>query len=165
MNPHAPRFENQRVTFPDVPFEDDVVVADRTLSHGVPSRDLLGGLPILRLIPQDVHSVMDYLNGVATGAGAVLAPEDSAAMAASMILGGSVIGVSLMTDYRLSLAKVIPIETHEAIDYAWGAMAIAAPFVLGYWKTSPTVGLMHVISGVGTILASMVTDYRSYRRR
>jgi hypothetical protein len=39
-----------------------------------------------------------------------------------------------MTDYRLSVAKVIPIEAHEVIDHAWGLAAIAAPFVLGYWK-------------------------------
>ena len=82
-----------------------------------------------------------------------------------MILGSSAIGVSLYTDYRLSVAKVIPIEVHETIDYAWGALAIAAPFVLGYWKTSPTVGLMHVLSGVGTILSSAFTDYRAWRGR
>jgi hypothetical protein len=108
---------------------------------------------------------MDYLNGLSTGAGVLLHDDDPAAFAASMILGGSIIGVSALTDYRLSLAKVIPIETHETLDYAWGAMAVAAPFVLGYWKSSPTVALMHVISGVGTILSSMVTDYRAYRGR
>ena len=138
---------------------------DRTLSHGVPARSLLGGLPLARLIPQDVHSVMDYVHAVATSAGVVLHDDDPAAVAASIILGGSVLGVSLLTDYRLSVAKVIPIEAHEAVDYAWGALAIAAPFVLGYWKTSPTVGLLHVIAGTGSILGALVTDYRSWRDR
>lgn len=146
-----------------VPMFDEV--EDRTLSKGPAARTLLGGLPLARLIPQDVHSIMDYLNGIATGAGVVLHDNDPAAMAASMILGGSIIGVSLMTDYRLSVAKVLPIEVHEGLDYAWGAMAIAAPFVLGYWKTSPTVGLLHVISGAGTIIASLITDYRASRGR
>ena len=166
MNPFPPPpYETSDAALPSVPLENFDFTADRTLSHGVPSRDLLGGLPLARLIPQDVHSVVDYLNGVATGAGALLANDDPAAMAASMILAGSVIGVSALTDYHLSVAKVIPIEAHETIDYVWGLTAIAAPFVLGYWKTSPTVGMIHVISGVGTILASMVTDYRSYRAR
>jgi hypothetical protein len=165
MNPHGSIYESRSVSFPDLPFAADVGVEDRTLSHGIPSRPLLGALPIMRLIPQDVHSVMDYMNGIATGAGALLAPDDPAAMAASWILAGSIIGVSAMTDYRLSIAKVIPIEIHETLDYVWGFTAIAAPFVLGYWKTSPTVGLMHVIAGVGTILESMITDYRAYRGR
>jgi len=136
---------------------------DRTLSHGVPARRLLGKLPLARLIPQDVHSVLDYLNGVTTSAGAFLEDDDPAAFAASLILGSSVLGVSALTDYRLSVAKVIPIEVHETIDYAWGAMAIAAPFVLGYWKSSPTVALLHVVSGVTSILGSLFTDYRACR--
>ena len=31
-----------------------------------------------------------------------------------------------MTDYRLSVVKVIPIRAHETLDYVWGASAIAA---------------------------------------
>jgi hypothetical protein len=70
-----------------------------------------------------------------------------------------------MTDYRLSIVKVIPIKAHEASDYLWGAAAIAAPFALGYWKRAPHVAMMHIVAGAGTILASMVTDYRSAKRR
>jgi len=162
MNPHVSSgysaLDGRRVQF-SMGVDD---APDRTLSHGVPARPLLGGLPIARLIPQDIHSVMDYMNGVSTGLGVLLGREP-AAIAASMILGGSVIGVSAVTDYRLSIKKLIPIELHEKIDYAWGITAIAAPFLLGYWKKSPTVALMHVISGVGTILSSLVTDYRAYR--
>ncbi len=141
------------------------VAQDRTLGKGSPSRPIAKGLlPLARLIPQDVHSVMDYVDGVNTGAGAFLT-DDPAARIASIALGASALGVSAMTDYRLSVAKVIPIEGHEVIDYAWGAMAIAAPFVLGYWKRSPRVAMMHIMSGAGQILASLFTDYRSAKRR
>lgn len=143
---------------------DRDVARDRTLSHGAPSKQLARGfLPLARIIPQDVHSVMDYADGLNTGAGAFLS-DDPAARIASIALGASALGMSAMTDYRLSVAKVIPIEAHEVIDYAWGAMAIAAPFVLGYWKRSPRVALMHVMSGAGQILASLFTDYRSAKR-
>lgn len=137
---------------------------DRTLSHGEPSRPLLG-LPLARVIPQDVHSVMDYANGVAVGSGAFMADCDPVARTVSIALASSVAMVSALTDYRLSAAKVIPIEAHEAIDHLWGVAAIAAPFVFGYWKRSPRVALMHVMSGAGTILASLFTDYRAYKRR
>jgi hypothetical protein len=137
--------------------------ADRTLSHGEPARPLLGFLPIKRLIPMDVHSMMDYVNGLAAGSGYYFA-KDNAACNASLGLAASVIGLSLFTDYRLSVAKVIPIRTHEAMDHVWGISAIAAPFVFGYWKKSPRVAMMHVIAGAGTILASMFTDYRSYKK-
>jgi hypothetical protein len=140
---------------PDVP--------DVALSKGTPSKPLLG-LPLARLIPQDVHSVMDYVDSLAYGSGALIS-DDPRAQLASVMLAASGAGVSLLTDYRLSAAKVIPIEAHEAIDHIWGLTAIAMPFVLGYWKTSPKVALMHVATGIGTIVSSLFTDYRAYTGR
>ena len=140
------------------------VSTDRTLSHGAPSQPVLG-LPLARLIPQDIHSVMDYGSGLAAGLGVVMHDDDPRAQLASAILATSAIGVSAMTDYRLSLAKVVPIEAHEVIDHAWGLTAIALPFALGYWKTSPKVAVMHIAAGAGVILSSLLTDYRAYTRR
>ena len=138
--------------------------SDKPLSKGQPSRTLLGGLPLARLIPQDIHSVMDYVDALSAGSGAFMA-DDPRAKLASIMLGASSAGVALMTDYRLSAVKLIPIEAHEAIDHVWGLTAIAMPFVLGYWKTSPRVAMMHVMTGVGNIVASLFTDYRAYRGR
>jgi hypothetical protein len=138
--------------------------ADRTLSHGEPSRPLFGVLPITRWIPQDVHSILDYADGLTAMSGALTADDDDVAFWASLAFGAGAIGVAAMTDYRLSLAKVIPIRTHEAIDYAWGMSCIAAPFALGYWKSSPRTAITHVMVGAGTIIASLFTDYRSYRQ-
>lgn len=136
---------------------------ERALSKGRPSKPLLGALPLARLIPQDIHSVMDYANGFVTGLG--VTSHDSRARLASMILGPSVIGVSLMTDYRLSVAKVLPIEAHEIADYGWGLAAMTLPFALGYWRTAPRVAVSHLVAGAGTILSALLTDYRAYRKR
>lgn len=154
--------EIEEVETLDMSVPDTVRVRDK-LSHGVPSHPLLGVLPIARIIPQDVHSMADYADGIATGLGFFTA-EDPRARLASAVLGASVIGVSLCTDYRLSAVKLVPIEAHEAIDHIWGISAIAAPFLLGYWKTSPKVALAHIVSGASTILASLFTDYRSMKR-
>ncbi|WP_437946926.1 hypothetical protein WME98_39735 [Sorangium sp. So ce296] len=128
----------------------------------IPSRPLLGVLPLARVVPQDVHSVIDYSNGVIVALAGLSARKPSARIA-GVILGASVVSVSLLTDYRLSLAKLIPIEVHEAIDHAWGASAIAAPFVLGYAKRSPLAALIHAATGAATILGSLLTDYRAVR--
>ncbi len=138
------------------------VILSGSLSTGTPSKPLLGRLPLARLIPQDIHSVMDYLDGGAVLAGAFLTSCPKA-KAASVLMGGSAIGVSSITDYRLSLAQRVPIEAHEAVDYAFGISAIAAPFVLGYRKTAPHVAALHVAVGIGVIVASLLTDYRAFR--
>lgn len=131
-------------------------------SVGEPSKPLFGRLPLARVIPQDVHSIMDYADGSGVMAGAFFT-DCAKAKAASLVLGSSAILASAVTDYKLSLAKIVPIEAHEAVDYAFGLSAIAAPFVLGYRKTAPVVAALHVAIGVGVILSSLFTDYRAYR--
>lgn len=143
---------------------DRNVEKERPLSQGTPAKLLLGALPLSRLIPQDVHSVLDYAHGAAVGSGALMT-DDPAARIASIVLATTMVGGSAITDSRLSVAKIVPVESHEVADYAWGIAAIAAPFVLGYWKRAPRVGLMHVLAGAGTLLSSLFTDYRAYTRR
>jgi hypothetical protein len=110
--------------------------------------------------------VMDYVDGLTTLSGFFLAENerDDGACWASLALGATVIGTSLMTDYRLSAFKLLPIRAHETADYLWGASAIALPFVLGYWKTSPRTAFTHIAVGAGALLASLFTDYRSYKQ-
>jgi hypothetical protein len=129
-------------------------------SRELASRPLFGVLPLKRVIPQDVHSVADYASALTVGAASLFACS-RAAKIAGMALGAGGIGVSATTDYRLSVAKVIPIEAHEAIDHLWGLAAIAAPFVLGYAKKDPIVAAVHVATGASVILASLFTDYRA----
>ncbi|MFP2904465.1 hypothetical protein ACLESD_05295 [Pyxidicoccus sp. 3LFB2] len=133
---------------------------DKSAAAGILSRPLWGRLPLRRWIPQDVHSLLDYKGGTASLLAGLLS-DDPVAKAAGVALGSSVIGVSLVTDYRMSLTKLVPIEAHEIADYAYGAAAILAPFVLGYAKRSPVAAAIHVMVGLSTILASLVTDYRS----
>jgi hypothetical protein len=131
------------------------------LAMGTPAKPVLG-LPVRRVIPQDVHSVLDYA-GSLTDFAAMAIADSPKAKAAAGALGIASLGVSLLTDYRLSVAKVIPIEVHEAIDYLWGAANIATPFVLGYDKKDPVACTLQVATGVLTIVASLFTDYRAAR--
>src|SRR4051812_8206542 len=99
---------------------------------GIPSKPLLGVLPLRRLIPQDVHSVLDYVSSAGLEVAGLCG--SATAKMAGLMLSGSVLMTSLLTDYRLSVAKVLPIEVHEILDHVSGLGAIAAPFALGYQK-------------------------------
>ena len=152
---------------------DELMVAARTLpdelggflasfgrSRELPSEPLFDALPLARVVPQDVHSLTDYLHAAGCLATALLADSVEAKVSGAL-LGASIGGVSALTDCRLSAAKVIPIEVHEAVDHGWGLAAIAAPFVLGYYKKEPVIAAVHCFLGMGTILTSLFTDYRA----
>lgn len=128
----------------------------------VPSKPVLGGLPLARIVPQDVHSILDY--GIAAGlAASTVLARTSRARAVGAVLGAGMAGASAITDYRLSVAKVLPIEVHERLDFAGGVAAVAAPFVLGYVRKDPIAAAMHVGIGLATIVTSLFTDYRAAR--
>lgn len=170
MQPHprtpATSFRSLSNQMPPLETEASAPLEDRIgliQSVGTPSQPVFG-LPLARKVPMDAHSLLDYSNGLLVGSCSMMT-SDPRAKLASLVLASGVIGVSAITDYRLSAAKIVPIEAHEVIDHAWGLAAIAAPFALGYWKTSPKVAFMHVMAGVGTIIGSLFTDYRSFSRR
>jgi len=133
-----------------------------TTHRGVPARSLLGLLPIRRIIPQDLHALGDYGDGARVMIAGLLTPSREA-RAASLALGVSAVTIASLTDYRLSPMKLIPIEAHEALDYLWGAAAIAAPFVLGYRRRAPLTATLHVLIGATHIVSSLFTDYRAAR--
>jgi len=126
----------------------------------VPSKPLLGILPIARVIPQDVHSVADYVSGAAFLLSAKLA-RTSRARACGTMLALSGTSVSLLTDYRLSIAKLVPIEVHEASDHLVGLSGVVAPFVLGYAKKDPIASAIQIVTGLAVCVASLFTDYRA----
>lgn len=126
----------------------------------VPSKPVFGVLPLARVIPQDVHSALDYVHAAGFFASAKLA-RTSRGRAVGVLLGAGLGGASLVSDYRLSAAKVLPIELHEKLDYAGGFAAIVAPFVLGYVKKDPLAAMIHIGLGVGTVVTSLITDYRA----
>ncbi|AKI99401.1 hypothetical protein ATI61_109396 [Archangium gephyra] len=159
--PHEPKHPRELVHVP-VSVSDRKGLLDKSAAAGIPAMPLLGKLPLRRLIPQNLHSVLDY-QGALTVAGVGLLSGPGAFRTASLVLGGSGLGVSLLTDYRLSLFKLIPIEVHEAIDYVWSLGVIAAPFLLGGARRSRWATWVNVLVGASTIVASLFTDYRAQR--
>ena len=81
------------------------------------------------MIPLNVHNVLDYVIGAAL----ILAPsifgfsEIDAARNVFLVLGVGLIIYSLLTRYRYSLAKIIPLKVHMAMDTMAGVIVMISP--------------------------------------
>src|SRR4051812_13185029 len=62
-----------------------------------------------------------------------------------MLIAGS------MTDWRFSIARVIPLRTHMMTDLALGAVLILAPFVLGFSDNGGATRFPVVAGGLGIL--------------
>jgi len=104
-----------------------------------------------------VHGLIEYVAGVVfIGAPFVLVFEDSAATAASVVLGVVVLVVAAASAGPTSIVDQIPLAVHVVLDYILAVFLIAAPFLFGFAdETTPlaffiVLGVAHLLITIGT---------------
>ncbi|HYF55979.1 MAG TPA: SPW repeat protein [Salinarimonas sp.] len=110
----------------------------------------------MRVIPTRVHGMIDY----ATGFLLIVAPylfgfaNGGIAQYLPMLLGAAIIGMSLFTDYELSLSRMIPLPMHLGVDVAGGALLAVSPWLFGF---ADRVYWPHLIIGLAEIGVGLMT--------
>ncbi len=78
----------------------------------------------MRFLSTRVHGMIDY----ATGALLIVAPwlfgfaDGTAAQWVPVVLGAGILVMSLITNYELSLTRIVPMGAHLAVDGLGGAL-------------------------------------------
>ena len=110
----------------------------------------------MRIIPTRIHGMLDYGSGLLL----LLAPyifdfaDGTAAQYIPQALGAGILLMSLITDYELSLAKLIPMPVHLGVDAAGGLLLAASPWLFGF---ADRVYWPHLILGLAEIGAGLMT--------
>lgn len=121
----------------------------------------------MRVIPTTVHGVIDYTTAFTL----LVAPklwrldEVPPSAATFYVFGGSLTATSLITDYELSVANVVPMRAHLALDVASGALLAASPFLLGFRQSGPRYWIPHVAIGASEILTAAMTKRERFSKR
>jgi len=121
----------------------------------------------MRVIPTTAHGVIDYTTAFTL----LVAPklwrldEVPAAAATFYLAGGSLTAMSLITDYELSLADVIPMRAHLALDIASGAALAASPFILAFHQSGPRYWIPHAAVGASEIVTAALTKRERISKR
>lgn len=112
----------------------------------------------MRFLPTAVHGIIDYAAALLLIALPWILDWPDSARWVMTILGVGVVAYSLITDYEQSVAKILPMSAHLALDALGGLVLIATPFVAGI--DDNTVVTIMVLLGVFEIGAAMVTKTR-----
>ena len=75
----------------------------------------------------------------------------------AIVIGVAVILQSLITDYEFSIANVLPLSMHLAIDVVAGIVLALSPVIFGFTDAGTNAWLPHVLAGLGLIGAGMMT--------
>src|SRR3954452_17985919 len=114
-----------------------------------------------RPITSRMHARLDYPLGVVL----ILSPwifgvsdVSGSAGTVPIVIGALAIVQSVVTDWELSVADVIPLPVHLMTAVAAGIVLAASPFVLGFSDEGTNAWLPHVVFGLGLLGAGLMTQ-------
>jgi hypothetical protein len=102
---------------------------------------------MLKFITKDIHALLDY----PVALGLILMPFlfdlTGVALILSVATGIAALLLTLLTDHKLGLVRVVPYKVHLAVDFLVGLTFLAAPTVFGlagieamyFWVLGATV--------------------------
>jgi hypothetical protein len=114
----------------------------------------------MRVLSTRIHGMIDYAFGILL----IVAPyvlgfaNGGAAQYLPQALGAAIVMMSLVTDYELSLARLIPMPAHLGVDMLGGVLLAASPWLFGF---SDRVYWPHLILGIIEIGTAAMTETRS----
>lgn len=109
----------------------------------------------MQFISPRIHGLIDYLVGFALimspwmfGFASDVSAQADVATWLPIALGIVIIGMSLITQYEFSVAKIIAYSTHLVMDMAGGLFLAVSPWLFGY---ADYVFVPHLIVGLAIV--------------
>jgi hypothetical protein len=112
-----------------------------------------------------LHAVADYAVGAGLIIIALAVGGSGKAVAAGVVVGATVLLVSMLTKYPLGVAKVLPFTVHSAGDYLAAALLLVAPFALNFHNSDTGLTAVYIVAGIAVLGVSLITNYQYSEKR
>jgi hypothetical protein len=122
-------------------------------------------MSVVRLLPAWFHGLADYAVGALLIIVAIATGGSSGAVATGIVVGATVLVVSMLTRYPLGVVKVLPFSVHSAGDYLAAILLVGAPFALHFNHGDRGLSIFYVIGGLAVLAVSLVTNYQYSPKR
>jgi len=122
-------------------------------------------MSLVRLLPAWLHAIADYAVGAGLIVIALAVGGSGKAVAAGVVVGATVLAVSVLTKYPLGVFKVLPFTVHSAGDYLAAALLLLSPFVLGFNSSDTGLTAVYIVAGIAVLGVSLITNYQYSDKR
>ena len=122
-------------------------------------------MSLVRLLPAWLHAVADYAVGAALVVVALASGATNGAVGTGVVVGITVLVVSMLTKYPLGIFKVLPFTIHSAGDYLAAALLVISPFALSFNDSDTGLAVFYVVAGVAVLAVSLITNYQYSPKR
>jgi hypothetical protein len=117
-------------------------------------------MSFVRLLPAWLHAVADYAVGAVLVLAALFVGGSAGAVGTGIVVGVTVLVVSMMTRYPLGVVKVLPFQVHSAGDYLAAALLLGAPFALDFRQSDGGLSALYLVAGLAVLAVSLITNYQ-----
>ncbi len=117
-------------------------------------------MSVIKLLPAWLHAIADYAVGALLVIVALTVDMSTEATVAGVVVGATVLAVSLLTKYPLGVVKVLPFRIHSIGDYAAAILLFLAPFALGFNDSDSGVTAFYIAAGIAVLAVSLITNYQ-----
>jgi hypothetical protein len=111
----------------------------------------------MKIISPTLHGYLDYLTVLLFLVAPSLIGLTGMARTFAYALAGIHLAMTLVTDFPLGAAKLLPFTIHGWVERVVGPILIVLPFALGF--EAPARGF-YIVIGIVIILVGLLTDYR-----
>src|SRR4051794_20568948 len=122
-------------------------------------------MSLIRLLPAWLHAIADYAVGLSLVIVAIAVGGSSGAVGTGVVVGVTVLAVSMLTRYPLGVFKVLPFTVHSAGDYLAAALLLAAPWALNFADGDGGLTAFYAVAGVAVLAVSLITNYQYSPKR
>jgi hypothetical protein len=122
-------------------------------------------MSLVRLLPAWFHAIADYAVGILLIVVALAVGGSTGAVGTGVVVGATVLAVSMLTKYPLGVVKVLPFTVHSAGDYLAAALLLGAPWVLNFADGDGGLTAFYVAGGVAVLAVSLITNYQYSSKR
>ena len=117
-------------------------------------------MSLVRLLPAWLHAVADYAVGAVLILAALMVGGTAGAVGTGVVVGATVLAVSMLTRYPLGVVKVLPFQVHSAGDYLAAALLLVAPFTLHFRQSDSGLTALYIAAGIAVLAVSLITNYQ-----
>jgi len=122
-------------------------------------------MSLVKFLPAWFHAIADYAVGALLILVAVAVGGSNGAVGTGIVVGATVLLVSMLTRYPLGLVRVLPFPVHSGGDYLAAALLLTAPWVLNFSSGDTGLTVFYVVAGAAVLLVSLVTNYQYSPKR
>jgi hypothetical protein len=113
----------------------------------------------MKILDPKIHGILDYAVVVAFAVAPSVVGLAGLPAAILYALAAIHLLLTLVTDFPLGVAKIVPLRVHGAIELIVSLALVALPWILNF-SSDPTARVFYVVAGVVIFAVWLITDYR-----